>query len=150
MPYPRLAAPLIIGLALLFGSAPAPAQAPAAPQAQPPAAEPDAPQPLKPGDAFGLEVTLPARTIIYLQGHANWDNAFDTLVDAYASLDDYLAKQGIQPTGPAMTIYTETDDTGFKFRPAGGGRAEEPAQGRHRGRPGTRRQGAQIRPPRFL
>jgi effector-binding domain-containing protein len=118
MPYPRLAAPLIIGLALLFGSAPAPAQAPAAPQAQPPAAEPDAPQPLKPGDAFGQEVTLPARTIIYLQGHANWDNAFDTLVDAYASLDDYLAKQGIQPTGPAMTIYTETDDTGFKFRAA--------------------------------
>jgi effector-binding domain-containing protein len=118
MPYPRLAAPLIFGLALLLGSAPAPAQAPATPQAEPPVAEPDAPQPLQPGDAFGLPVTLPARTVIYLQGHANWDKAFDTLVDAYKSLDDYLAKQGIQPTGPAMTIYTETDDTGFKFRAA--------------------------------
>jgi effector-binding domain-containing protein len=118
MPYPRLAAPLIFGLALLLGSAPAPAQTPTTPQAQPPMAEPDAPQPLQPGDAFGQPVMLPARTVIYLQGHANWDKAFDTLVDAYKSLDDYLAKQGIQPTGPAMTIYTETDDTGFKFRAA--------------------------------
>jgi effector-binding domain-containing protein len=118
MPYPRLAGLIVIGLALLFGGGPAPAQAPTAPQAGPVMPDPDKPLPRQPGDAFGLEVTLPPRTVIYLQGHANWDNAFDTLVDAYKSLTAYLDKQGIKPTGPAMTIYTETDDTGFKFRAA--------------------------------
>ena len=49
---------------------------------------------------------------------ANWDAAFDTLVDAFKSLNDYLDKQGIKPTGPAMTIYTQTDDTGFSFQAA--------------------------------
>jgi effector-binding domain-containing protein len=117
MPYPRLAPPLV-GLALLLGLGPAAAQAPAAPPTPPPVFAPDAPLPLKPGDAFGQEVTLPQRTIVYLQGHASWDNAFDALVEAHKSLGQYLDKQGIKPTGIAMTIYTETDDNGFKFRAA--------------------------------
>jgi len=78
----------------------------------------DAPSPLKPGDAFGEEVTLPERTIIYLQGHSKWDSALDTLVDAFKSLNEYLDKQGIKASGPALTIYTQTDDTGFAFRAA--------------------------------
>jgi effector-binding domain-containing protein len=117
MPFRRLAAPLIVALTLLQGG-PAPAQTPPAPQATPAPADQDKPLPRQPGDAFGQEVTLPPRTVIYLQGHANWDNAFETLVDAYKSLQQYLDKQGIKPSGPAMTIYTETDDTGFRFRAA--------------------------------
>ncbi len=108
----------MIGLALLFGVAPAPAQTPTAPQAEPPMADPDAPLPLKPGDAFGQEVTLPPRTVIYLQGHANWDSGYDTLVEAHKSLAAYFDKHGIKPSGPALTVYTETDDNGFKFRAA--------------------------------
>ena len=84
----------------------------------PPVSGPASPSPLQPGDAFGMEVMLPERTIIYLQGHSDWNSAFDTLVDAFKSLNEYLAKQGIKPTGPAMTIYTQTDDTGFDFRAA--------------------------------
>ncbi len=118
MPFGRLAAPLMIGLALLLGGAPTLAQTPTTPQTAPAPADSDKPLPRQPGDAFGEEVTLPPRTVIYLQGHANWDNAYDTLVDAYKSLTQYLDKQGIKPNGPAMTIYTETDDTGFKFRAA--------------------------------
>ena len=34
------------------------------------------------------------------------------------SLQDYLDKQGIKPNGPPLTIYTETDVTGFGFRAA--------------------------------
>jgi effector-binding domain-containing protein len=79
---------------------------------------PGAPGPLQPGDAFGEPVSLPERTIIYLKGHTNWDTAFDTLVDSFKSLHDYLDKHGIKPNGPAMTIYTETDDTGFQFEAA--------------------------------
>ena len=47
-----------------------------------------------------------------------WENAFETLVDSYKSLKAYLDKQGVKPAGPAMTIYTETDDKGFEFHAA--------------------------------
>jgi len=127
MPCPRLAAPLLLALALGFAASPAAAQnaeAPAKPpiETMPPAATPilglDAPGQLQPGDAFGAQVMLPERTIIYLQGESKWDSAQDTLIDAFKSLEEYLNKHGIKPNGPPMTIYTETDDTGFKFRAA--------------------------------
>lgn len=113
----RLAA---IGLAALavLGTAPAAAQT-GRPQIQKPA-DPGAavPAPLQPGDAFGERVTLPERTIVYVSGHSQWDKAFDTLVDAFRQLNAYLDKQGIKPSGPALTIYTQTDDDGFDFRAA--------------------------------
>jgi effector-binding domain-containing protein len=82
--------------------------------------DPDAatPLPLLPGDAFGAEVTLPARTIVYLKGHSTWDAAFATLVNAFTSLNDYLAQHDLKPTGPLLTIYTKTDDSGFSFEAA--------------------------------
>ena len=89
--------------------------APPAPTAPP---EPGAPQALQPGDAFGQEVDLPQRNIIYLKGHTNWDTAFDTLVASFKSLREYLDKQGIKPSGLPLTIYTQTDDTGFQFEAA--------------------------------
>jgi len=105
----RIAAPILLALAL--------AAAPVCAENAPPA-DLDSPAPLRPGDAFGESVTLPARTMIYLKGHSKWDDAFATLVDAFKSLDEYLDKQGVKPTGPAMTIYTETDDNGFSFEAA--------------------------------
>jgi effector-binding domain-containing protein len=127
MPCPRLAAPLLLVLAFGLTAGPAPAQnaeAPAKPPSEtmPLAAPPipglDAPGQLQPGNAFGAQVILPERTIIYLQGESKWDSAQDTLIDAFKSLDEYLDKHGIKPNGPPMTIYTETDDTGFRFRAA--------------------------------
>jgi len=127
MPCPRLAAPLLLALAFGLTAGPAAAQnaeAPAKPPSEtmPPAATPipglDAPGQLQPGDAFGAQVILPERTIIYLQSESKWDSAQDTLVESFKSLDEYLDKHGIKPNGPPMTIYTETDDTGFKFRAA--------------------------------
>jgi effector-binding domain-containing protein len=122
----RLAAPIALALALAPAAGQAVAQTASPPAASqpspgeqmPPALGAPAPLPLQPGDAFGQEVTLPERTIIYLKGHTNWDAAFDTLVDAFKSLHEYLDKQGIKPNGLAMTIYTQTDDTGFKFEAA--------------------------------
>ena len=113
MPCLRLAAPIMLALAIAFAAGPAPAQ-----RAAPPPGGLDSPAPLQPGDAFGEDVVLPERTIVYLKGHSTWDAAFDTLVDAFKSLNEYLDKQGIKPTGAAMTIYTETDDTGFSFEAA--------------------------------
>ena len=79
----------------------------------------------KPGDAFGEEVTLPAKTIVFSKGSANWDSAFETLVEAFKNVNAALQKQGIKPAGPPMTIYTATDDTGFEYQ-AGVPVSEEP------------------------
>lgn len=104
----RVAAPILLAVAI--------AMTPAWAQPAKPPAHFDTPAPLQPGDAFGESVTLPERTIIAIKGHSKWDDAFATLVDAFKSLDEYLDKHGIKPAGPAMTIYTETDDMGFSFQ----------------------------------
>ena len=103
--------------ALLVAPGIASAQTPVQP-APPPAAAPSSPSPLKPGDAFGEPVELPERIIVYINGQGTWDSAFETLIEAFKSLNQYLDRNGIKPNGPAMTIYTGTDDTGFKFRAA--------------------------------
>jgi len=124
----RPVAPILAGLFLAVSTALAAAQQPAAPPAEtkpseqmppmpPPAAEPS-PSPLKPGDAFGLEVQLPERTMLYLKGHTNWDVAFDTLVESFKTLKAYMDKEGIKASGAAMTVYTQTDETGFSFEAA--------------------------------
>ena len=50
-----------------------------------------------------------------LEGNANWDSAFDTLIDSFKSLTALLDKQGIKHTGNPMIVYTSTDDTGFTY-----------------------------------
>ena len=87
----------------------------AQPAKPPPGMVAPSPSPLKPGDPFGEEMTLPDTTIIYLRGRGKWDSAYETLIDAFASLNDYVVKQGIKPNGPSLTIYTETSDSGFQF-----------------------------------
>jgi effector-binding domain-containing protein len=106
----RLAAPFALALSLAFAGQAALAQS------APPA--PAAPSQLKPGDPFGETVTLPDRTIVYMKGQTNWDVAFDTLKDTFKSLNEYLDKQALKPSGPLITIYTETDDRGFSFQAA--------------------------------
>jgi effector-binding domain-containing protein len=107
------------------GQGPAPASPPEQAPSQAPApgplepvqpAQPD--QQAPPENAFGVEVTMPEKTIIFFRGTGNWDAAFDTIVDAFKTLNAYLARQGIKPAGAPMTIYTSTDDTSFSFNAA--------------------------------
>ncbi|MGY0570748.1 GyrI-like domain-containing protein [Bradyrhizobium sp. RDM12] len=100
---------------------PSPAPSPAAsaspspsPAAPPPAAA-VTPAPVQTADPFGLETTLEAKKVVMLKGTANWDSAFDTLVDAFKALNALLDKQGIKHAGNSMIVYTSTDDTGFTF-----------------------------------
>jgi len=121
-PFRLALAGIIFVFALAGGPAgaqnsPAPSK-PSANEPMPPAGGPASPSPLQPGDAFGEPVTLPERTIVYIKGYSKWDSAFDTLVDAFKSLHQYLDKQDIKPAGPAITIYTQTDDAGFSFQAA--------------------------------
>jgi effector-binding domain-containing protein len=103
------------------------AQGPAAP-AKPEAAQPDTPKPdapKTPVDPFGEELTLTAKPMVLFKGTATWDAAFETLTQAFKAVNDVMQKQGIKATGPAMTVYLATDDTGFTFQ-AGYPIAEEP------------------------
>jgi effector-binding domain-containing protein len=75
-------------------------------------------EPAPSNDPFGEEVTLSAKTIIYLKGSGNWDSAFETLLEAFKLVHGFLDRQNIKPAGPAMTIYTATDDTGFQYQAA--------------------------------
>jgi len=99
--------------------APAATPSPAASASPSPAAPPPAaaatPAPVQTADPFGLETTLEPRKVVMVKGTANWDSAFDTLVDAFKALNTLLDKQGIKHAGNSMIVYTSTDDTGFTF-----------------------------------
>jgi effector-binding domain-containing protein len=88
-----------------------PADSPAASQtpAPPPAA------PVQTADPFGEETTLAPKKVVILKGTANWDSAFETLMDSFKSLTALLDKQSISRTGNPMIVYTSTDDTGFTY-----------------------------------
>ncbi len=135
--FPRLAllalVPAALHLTAALAQSPAPSTAPApaspapapapAPSATPaPAAPPAAAQtppatttPVQPADPFGEEITLEAKKVLIAKGSANWDTAFDTLIDSFKSLDGLLEKQGIKPSGNPLIVYTSTDDTGFTY-----------------------------------
>ena len=107
-----LAAVLAVGIASsAFAQAPTPGAPP-----PPPAPKGATPTPNK--DTSGVDVTMTPRTIIYMKGNGSWDNALETLQDAFKSVYAFLDKQGIARTGPPMTIYTEFDDTNFTFQAA--------------------------------
>jgi effector-binding domain-containing protein len=108
---------------------PAPtASTPAAPATPPVVVEtpaPVAPAPVSPApatppavqaaDPFGEEITLAPKQVLTFTGKANWDSAFETLMDAFKQLTSVLDKQGIKSSGNSMIVYTSTDDTGFTF-----------------------------------
>jgi effector-binding domain-containing protein len=109
------AAFVVVALTLAgAGSSLAQGQAPTTPEPSQPAPVPGA----KPGDPFGEEVTLTPKTIIYLKSSATWDSAFETILDAFKNVYAFLDRQGIKAAGPAMTIYTASDDAGFDFQAA--------------------------------
>jgi effector-binding domain-containing protein len=68
-----------------------------------------------PNDPFGEQVMLVEKPVVMLSGSGLWESAFDTITKAFKSVYRVMEQQGIKPNGPPMTIYTATDDTGFKF-----------------------------------
>ena len=94
---------------------PAASASPSPSPAAPPPAAAATPAPVQTADPFGLETTLEAKKVVMVKGTANWDSAFDTLVDAFKALNTLLDKQGIKHAGNSMIVYTSTDDTGFTF-----------------------------------
>ena len=105
--------------------APAPSATPVPPPAEdkspadsPAAAQTPAPPPVAPvqtADPFGEEIALAPKKVVILKGSANWDSAFDTLMESFKSLSALLDKQSITRSGNPMIVYTSTDDTGFTY-----------------------------------
>ena len=87
----------------------APAPAASATPAQPPAAD------VQTADPFGEPFTLEPKKVLIAKGNANWDAAFDALIESFKTLTALLDKQGIKPSGNPMIVYTSTDDNGFTF-----------------------------------
>ena len=85
---------------------PATAQSPSPP---PPAAS------VQTADPFGEEFTLAPKKVVIMKGTANWDAAFDTLIESFKALTALLDKQGIKASGNSMIVYTSTDDNGFTY-----------------------------------
>jgi effector-binding domain-containing protein len=118
---PRHLVPLLAALALM-GPVASRAQdkPPAASEAKPaepsPAAPPATPKPAQ--QPFGEEVSLAPKTVVYFKGSGKWDTAFETIVDGFKSVNGFLSKAGLKPSGSPMTIYTATDDDGFQFQAA--------------------------------
>lgn len=99
-------------------SAPAassPATPAPAPSATPAPAPSEPPAPVQTADPFGEQITLEAKKVVIISGTANWDSAFDTLIDSFKTLTALLDKQAIKPSGNPMIVYTSTDDNGFTF-----------------------------------
>jgi effector-binding domain-containing protein len=95
---------LVLALVLIAAATAAPAQ-------QPPAGPP----PVVTRDAFGEEIMLPARTMIFKKGTAKWDQAWPTVVEAFKAVRAAVDKVGAKVNGPAFLIYQATDDDGFEF-----------------------------------
>jgi effector-binding domain-containing protein len=110
------AAALYVGalslVTIVAGSQASWAQTPPAPAATSPADKPAATEP------FAEDTTLTAKTIVYVRGNGVWDSAFDTISASFKKLKAYIDKEGLKTDGPPMTIFTQTDDTGFQFQAA--------------------------------
>lgn len=99
---------------------PTPLASPSATPAAPPVtaetpAKPPAAAPVQIADPFGEQITLEPKKVVLIKGNANWDSAFDTLIESFKTLSGVLDKQDIKPTGNPMIVYTSTDDAGFTF-----------------------------------
>lgn len=109
-----------VALAMAF-AAPQPASAqtpaPTSPDVTPAPSAPSA-APAHPGDPFGEDATLTAKTIIYVKGTGTWDKAFETITGSFKKIKTYLDKEGLKTDGLPMTIFTATDDTGFEYEAA--------------------------------
>src|ERR1700731_105197 len=114
------AAAISLGLGHAQAQSPPAAAPPAAstPASPAPAATPapaPAAAPVQTADPFGEEITLAPKTVVVLKGTANWDSAFDALIDSFKALSGLLDKEGIKRSGNPMIGYTSTDDTGFTY-----------------------------------
>ncbi len=108
------------------GATPAPTSKPAPPDKTPDA---DAPggkpgnteiepngSPGIPDNATTESVTVPARAIIMVNGKSSYDEAFKSIKASIETTKAALSKAGLKAGGHPITIFSEPDDKGFKYK----------------------------------
>ena len=78
-----------------------------------------------PDNATTESVTVPAREIVMVTGKSSYDDAFKSIKASVTSVKAAMDKAGLKPTGHPITIFSEPDDKGFKYK-AGIPSAEKP------------------------
>ena len=68
-----------------------------------------------PDTSISQTIELQPRPVIMLSGQSTWDEGFKTLNDSFTKLNEALGKNNMHPVGNPMAVFTETDDSGFKF-----------------------------------
>lgn len=117
---PRIAALAVIA-ALLSGAAAAQTTVEPAPRAAAPA-----------GAAAPKEVTLPARKLVFVGGHADFDNVYGALVAGLKTVRAWMDKEGLSPAGPAIARFADGGESGFQFEagyPVAGTPKDKPPEG---------------------
>jgi effector-binding domain-containing protein len=111
-------------------AAPPAAQAPAAPSPAP--AKPEAPSatnpaPAAPGAAppaestpsgegsTGEAVDLPPRPFAYIEGKADKDEIYSSILGSLSLVKRDMDKANLTPAGRPIAVFVESDDTGFKY-----------------------------------
>lgn len=86
-------------------AAPSQQAAPASPFLAPPPADASVPD----------QVTLASRPAIVLKGQSSWEEGYERLNTAFRKLDAEAKKVGLAVNGKPVTLFTETDDQGFRY-----------------------------------
>lgn len=97
------------------GTAPAP---PAAGATPPPAPASDGRTTLipSPGDPVNVdEVVLPGKPVAIVSGTSTWDEGFANLQSTFKRIESEAAKAGLKLVGRPVAVFTQTDDTSFKY-----------------------------------
>ncbi len=66
-------------------------------------------------DSAVKTIELAARPVVVLHDSATWEEGYKKLAEAQAKLREAAAKAGLKVAGRPMSVFTDTDDAGFKF-----------------------------------
>ena len=119
----RNLATVALGVALpLLALSPSTAQTGATPppvQTVPPPPGPNTQRPTlvpAPADAAEVaEVTLPGKPAAIVSGTSTWEEGVENLKKAFGKLNEELTRAGTQAAGRPLTVFTQTDDTIFRY-----------------------------------
>ncbi|MGO9773814.1 MAG: GyrI-like domain-containing protein [Roseiarcus sp.] len=60
-------------------------------------------------------IDIPSRPTAIVHGQAKWDEGFASIMKAQAQIKGALEKAGLKPAGRPVTVFTQTNDSGFTY-----------------------------------
>ncbi len=89
----------------------------------PPSTAPAAPEAAKPGEpaapsseaSTGETVDMPARPFAFIEGKADRDEIYSAILGSLGLVKRDMDKANLAPSGRAIAVFLESDDTGFKY-----------------------------------